>query len=316
MTVDDILIISPSDDIHSQSVKKTIENRATIDVHIWDSGDIPSTSQLVYKIGKDRPQTVIKFPDKSIKLNSLRSIWWRRPSPHKIDSDVSDSKIRSFCIRESDRGFRGSMLAANIPIINDPVAESTADLKPLQLSTANEVGLSIPRTVITNDPTEVRMFCQEINKDCIYKPLSPAPRSLAETRVLKERDLEYLELLRYAPIIVQEKIEKGRDIRATVIGDEVYAATVETTTAEASLDWRVDMTAEWHEWDLPQHVEQKLSNLLNILNLNYGCIDLRQTPDGEYIFFEINPSGQFLFIEVDTEQPILNSFAKMLIGNE
>ena len=34
------------------------------------------------------------------------------------------------------------------------------------------------------------------------------------------------------------------------------------------------------------------------LNLLYGAIDLRLTPEGEYVFLEVNPGGQYLFVEL------------------
>jgi len=53
-----------------------------------------------------------------------------------------------------------------------------------------------------------------------------------------------------------------------------------------------------------------------VLGLHYGCIDLRRQPDGQYRFFEVNPSGQFLFAEIDTGQPLLNALATLLVAQE
>jgi hypothetical protein len=33
------------------------------------------------------------------------------------------------------------------------------------------------------------------------------------------------------------------------------------------------------------------------MGLIYGAIDMRLTPDGRYVFLEINPAGQWLFVE-------------------
>jgi len=46
--------------------------------------------------------------------------------------------------------------------------------------------------------------------------------------------------------------------------------------------------------DLPVRVQEKLLQLMRALGLEYGAIDMRRTPDGEYVFFEVNPAGQFL----------------------
>lgn len=138
--------------------------------------------------------------------------------------------------------------------------------------------------------------------------------AFTETRVLTEEDLAHLDRLRHAPIIVQEKIEKGVDVRVNVFGDAVYACEVKTSLPQAALDWRVDMTAQWYDHDLPEEIADKLRALLRALKLHYGCIDMRRQPDGEYRFFEVNPSGQFLFAEIDTGQPLLCALAELLLS--
>jgi len=45
----------------------------------------------------------------------------------------------------------------------------------------------------------------------------------------------------------------------------------------------------------------------------YGAIDLRLTPEGQYVFLEINPAGQFLYVEYSTGQPIAAALAKALL---
>ena len=41
---------------------------------------------------------------------------------------------------------------------------------------------------------------------------------------------------------------------------------------------------------------------------------MRVTPDGEYVFLEINPAGQYLFVEVATGQRITEALCDTLIG--
>jgi glutathione synthase/RimK-type ligase-like ATP-grasp enzyme len=51
---------------------------------------------------------------------------------------------------------------------------------------------------------------------------------------------------------------------------------------------------------------------LRRLGLEYGAIDLRKTPEGEYVFLEVNPAGQFLYVEKATGQPIAAALADHL----
>jgi hypothetical protein len=46
------------------------------------------------------------------------------------------------------------------------------------------------------------------------------------------------------------------------------------------------------------------------LGLEYGAIDLRLTPDGEYVFLEVNPAGQFLFVEHACGLPVSRVLAR------
>jgi glutathione synthase/RimK-type ligase-like ATP-grasp enzyme len=179
---------------------------------------------------------------------------------------------------------------------------------------AQYVGLSIPKTLMSNDPIEIRSFWKRNEGKCIYKPFTPPSWQLAETRILSEEDLSHLDKLRHAPIIVQEKIEKALDIRVNIFGETVFSSAITTNHSFADLDWRIDLSAIWKEYTLPDEVSQQLIHLLRILGLHYGCIDLRQQPDGTYVFLEVNPGGQFVFIEIDTGQPLIRSFAELLLN--
>ena len=57
--------------------------------------------------------------------------------------------------------------------VNDPFAQNAAS-KPLQLHCARKVGLTIPDTLITNDPHMVRDFLKEREGNVIHKALTHA----------------------------------------------------------------------------------------------------------------------------------------------
>lgn len=64
---------------------------------------------------------------------------------------------------------------------------------------------------------------------------------------------------------------------------------------------------------LSSDVEEKLLMMLRRLNLNYGAFDLILTPEGKYVFLELNPNGQYLWIEHLTKLPISEAIADLLI---
>jgi glutathione synthase/RimK-type ligase-like ATP-grasp enzyme len=87
---------------------------------------------------------------------------------------------------------------------------------------------------------------------------------------------------------------------------------VNLSDLEYDVDVRMNLNAKHVAHDLPDDVADKLRGLMHRLGLIYGAIDLRLTPDGRYVFLEINPAGQFLYVEQQTGQPIAAALAARL----
>ena len=309
-----ILIVAPKDDLHAVALQSVLEAKFATPVVFLDVSNIPSQSRLDFFPGANTIRLTSELSSQAFSLDEIRSVWWRRRGHFKIGSSVSDPRMRRFCISEYEAFFRGILCSAQIPIVNDPTAEARASYKPLQLREASKIGLEIPKTIMSNDPNSIRAFWEDLEGRCVYKPFTAPSWAFAETRSLDEEDFPYLDKVRHAPLIVQERIEKGKDIRVNIFGSDVFAAKVTTHVTHADLDWRVDLTAKWEPHSLPQPIIKKLQSLVQLLGLKMGCADLRQQPDGEYRFFEINPSGQFLFVEIDTGQPLLEFLAHLLLN--
>ncbi|MGA9755313.1 MAG: hypothetical protein WBV23_09230 [Desulfobaccales bacterium] len=206
------------------------------------------------------------------------------------------------------------MSATGCQIVNDPFCEHLALFKPLQLAAARRVGLAIPETCVTNDVRIATDFIRRLNNQgrrCVCKPLTAPRREMAETRVIRLEELNP-EALAIAPVIFQECIEKGTDIRISIFGDECFAAKVITRHAEL-VDWRLDPLVSYHRYKTSDDLRNHLLLLLREMKLDMGSIDLRLDQEGQPVFFEINPSGQFLFLELEADLPVSNSVAKLLI---
>ncbi len=68
--------------------------------------------------------------------------------------------------------------------------------------------------------------------------------------------------------------------------------------------------------DLPRDVEQHCVELVEQLGLTYGAIDMIVTPDGRYVFLEINPAGLYLWIEAATGLPITDAICDLLVASD
>jgi glutathione synthase/RimK-type ligase-like ATP-grasp enzyme len=61
-------------------------------------------------------------------------------------------------------------------------------------------------------------------------------------------------------------------------------------------------------------VQELCVQLVERLELCYGAIDMILTPDGRYVFLEINPSGQYGWIEQVTGLPISAAICEFLMA--
>jgi glutathione synthase/RimK-type ligase-like ATP-grasp enzyme len=114
-------------------------------------------------------------------------------------------------------------------------------------------------------------------------------------------------------------VPKRFELRVTVVGEQVFAAEIHSQqTNRTRVDWRrYDLSHTPHlPHALPEHVQVKCVELVRRLGLCYGAIDLILTPDGRYVFLEINPSGQYMWIEERTGLPISEAVANLLVSYE
>jgi glutathione synthase/RimK-type ligase-like ATP-grasp enzyme len=200
-----------------------------------------------------------------------------------------------------------------------------ADNKPLQLKWASEVGLRVPRTLVTNDEAAVRRFAGECVDGFVAKTLSSfvitggdGRERAVYTRVVRDDDLQDMGGLRLSPMQFQELVPKACDVRCTVVGTAVFTAALETPLLEnGCVDWRIEGQALADAWEphvLPPDAEGAVLSLLDRFGLNYGAIDMILTPDGEYVFLEVNPAGEFLWLDDVGSVAISEAVAGVLVG--
>ena len=188
--------------------------------------------------------------------------------------------------------------------------------KPLQLELLRRLGAPLPRTLISNDPQQIRAFhAAEVASggDVIFKPLLGG----AITRLLDGAVLDQLEAVRAAPVIFQQRIH-GDDIRVVLVGDRLVSA-VAIRTPQSHLDFRDDPvycsgSAAYEPVLLPEAVLALCRRAAAACGLVFAGIDLKHTPGGEWLFLELNSSPVYLDVERKLEHPISAALAELLIG--
>ncbi len=54
---------------------------------------------------------------------------------------------------------------------------------------------------------------------------------------------------------------------------------------------------------------------MDSFEINFASLDMILTPEGEFVFLEINPNGQWLWLEEELGLPLLASMADLLTTN-
>lgn len=187
---------------------------------------------------------------------------------------------------------------------------------------ARKVGLRIPHTLVTNNPQEVREFFPAVKGKMITKLLTPLSTSMEGssfflyTSTVKEEDLLDAEVLRYSPMIFQEQIPKMRELRVVFVKGNFFVGALDASLYSTNtMDWRCANLADspWEPGKLPDEVADLLKALMTELGLVFGAIDLIETPDGEYVFLEVNPTGEWGMLERDLHYSISEAIAEALV---
>ena len=315
MTGNTVLIVTASYDEAPRYVGAALESMG-VPFFRLDTDRFPSEVQASFD-----PYDGITILDgqHSISGKEVKSVWYRRNVASILPESLSCG-VREFCERESRAFLEGTLIA--LPTqrwLSCPKAIWQAEHKLYQLAVAAQLGFALPHTVVANVEGAVRESAY--GRSLVAKAVASGYIAEAQgkravfTSALSTDDLKDLSGLALAPVTFQERIDKASDIRVTVIGDEVFAAEIMSQSHESSrVDWRAteDKNLEHRTHELPIEIAQLCLSLTSRLGLNFGAIDFALTPDGTYVFFEVNPNGEWLWLEDILGLPISDRIAEWL----
>lgn len=313
-----ILIVSALSDDHTVPVLDRLTERGA-DVRLLDLSAFPTGLRLAADYHPDGTHRYrLSDADETVDLADVNAVWWRRPQPFELHPGVTDPVDRQFVYTECSQAVTGLFHALDAAWMNDPARDRVAGHKLYQLRIAGEAGLEVPRTHVTNDPDSARAFAAETGpSETVYKAFIAQPEAWRETRVLTPEEMAHLDDVALAPVIFQEYVPGDVDLRITVVGEEVFAVAIDASDTDYPTDYRMnvgDARVEAH--DLPTTVRERLLAFMDRLGLVYGAIDMRLTPDGRYVFLEVNPSGLWLFVEEPTGLPITEAVVDWFVAQD
>jgi glutathione synthase/RimK-type ligase-like ATP-grasp enzyme len=259
-----------------------------------------------------------------IALDDIAAIW--QNAVVATDLPAMAPGVRETCVAASELALVGLLDSLRVFQLDPHANQARAGNKPRQLGIAQQLGLDIPDTIVTNDPDAVRAFAGRsgpLITKMLVQPAATGPEIAGEapvvfTTALTDADLEQLDGLDLCPMIFQQQIENQLDVRVTIVGKRVFAAAIDTPARGADLDWRRDSYARdcapvWSPHELPRGLADRLLRLLDHFGLNFGAVDLIVRPDGSHVFLELNPSGSFAFLGESHARPIAAAIAEVLV---
>ena len=295
------LILGSADDEHAMHVGQRLHERGR-EVALLDSRGFPESLRLTYEPARNSGR--VRYDDGSmLNLEEIEAVYWRSyfgpMAPELPDAE------QSFIASNDSRGLFESLLI-RLPAkwVNGWKAYQSHQTKPAQLSLLSEQGVTVPATLITNDPEAVRQFAAQ-HPRVIYKPVQGG----AHTHRLSPKHLtdEHLANLRFAPLTLQEEVP-GTSVRVFVAGERVLACELQTE----SLDYREDPQAKIVLHMLPPETAAMCLTAARTLDLVWTGIDLQRTADGRYVLLEANPSPMFLEFEARSGLPLTEALLEVL----
>ncbi len=316
-----LLIISSARDDSVLMVLPKLEKRG-VPLLWWDEADYPGASALTTRYADGRWQQTLTHRGRTQDLSEVTAVWHRRPGKPAAP-DVREPSQREFAEHVAGLALRGAYdLMTGARWMPAPPQHALAiDNKLLHLHRATELGFTVTETVVTNDPDELvpawnRAGGRLITKTLDYRPftLDDEVRHLYTAQVTR-RWLSGRHRLRHAPAILQPDVPKAYELRVTVVGERVFAARIDSQVSRmTAVDWRHhdDAKVGYSAYDLPPDVAERCVRLVAGLGLTFGALDFIVTPDGRYVFLEVNVNGQWGFIELLSGLPISDAIADWL----
>lgn len=282
----------------------------------WNLDSYPSESRISYRTDPSFSGE-LACDGRSVDLAAIGGVWCRGFRPSGFPTSLDEEDLR-FVKDEAQRALDALMTVLAVPWVNHPHNHARANSKAAQLMVAHELGFDVPHTLISNDSAQVRSFIEASATDTVYKAHSQSlnlePGKALYTGVVTAKEIENLDLIRISPGVFQEYVPKSFELRVTVVGRKIFCGRIESQAGdETRVDWRRrPFDIEKEPFALPPDVEDKIHAFMRRFGLLYGALDFIVTPDGRFVFLEVNPAGQYLWVETVTKMPITAALAELL----
>jgi hypothetical protein len=321
-----LLIPTEPDDLHAILVKIGLETM-NHEVQLLFTADHPTKQKNSVYLENAFYRWISSDDYTILEKNDYDVVWWRRARKPYLPKNIVHPDDYKFIVRENILFYESltSIIAPNAWWINDKESANKANFKLLQLNLARQCNMTIPTTLCSNDPKEIKDFVKKYETDgVIYKPLcsnfwfEDDKIKITYTNKITLGDLSNDESVQLVPGIYQPEIRKKYELRVTCFGDYIVAAKIDSQSHDdGKLDWRAIQgnNLDIQPYKLPSIIENNLREFMRQAGIVFGSFDFIVTKDNEYIFLEVNEQGQFLWIEeFNPEFKMLDIFINFILN--
>ncbi|MEV5412599.1 ATP-grasp ribosomal peptide maturase [Thermopolyspora sp. NPDC052614] len=308
-----MLILTCLDDPTSDVVISELCRRGIAVVRLDPGEFLAGRVELAARFGPGALSGRIRTPTRLLDLERVRSVYYRRPSPHVAPAGM-DAQDGRFALAQARYGLDGVLGDLSCRYVNHPWNIMRADFKPAQLNAAVKLGFQVPPTIVTNSLDEARRFAAG-HGPVVYKPLRTTPFTVngdqpAMVWVDVVDPVELDERIALTAHMFQARTPgKIADVRVTVIGEEVFAVRIDSPC----LDFRRDYErVTYSKFDLPSSVADACRAYLSHFGLLFGAFDFGLRADLTLDWYECNPAGQWHWLEEETGLPMTSALADLL----
>jgi glutathione synthase/RimK-type ligase-like ATP-grasp enzyme len=316
-----ILILSNKWDVTVDFVVKELQSREYpyLRLNTEDLPELSVTTDL-----SDFSVTVEKEGDTVNISEEVGVVWYRRPGkPFEFTEEKPDQGTVEYIREQWSAWLKSLQTIPGIKWVNHPTDNDRMESKIHQLRLADNLGFRTPKTVVSNEGSDiVEMFEQRdgaVISKALASPLINASdqEEFVFSQYLDEPPAEDDESLEVCPTIFQEPLLPKIDYRVTVIGDTVLPVKIEGEDGEkVPVDWRTEKEdVRFVEEDLPKHIENLCRRYVDEAGLVFGAIDLVKTDD-EFVFLEINPNGEWGWLQKPWDIPVAENLTELLIRHD
>jgi ATP-GRASP peptide maturase of grasp-with-spasm system len=323
-----ILILSTYGDITTTEVVACLQKKGAACFRLNDNDLFRYNISIRFSEQTARPYFLIDTGETIIHSDEISTVWYRKFGfYHKAEAyKIFEKQYGDAFLAQFKSEYMSTLNLLCKCLAEKKWLANYRTVKPdkfMVLNKARSLGLRVPASIITNNKTALFdgmpadiiaksisdiSFIETKNKDVLTMytfPLKPLKKSIPGN---------------FLPTLVQEEIKKEYEIRTFYIDGQFFSMAIfSQNDPQTKADFRKYnylRPNRFVPYVLDKWVEQKLTILLQYLDINTGSLDLIFTPEGETVLLEINPCGQFGMMSKPCNYPLEEIVADTLIKFE